>query len=94
MVFVCLTALRVIISRPVPVAANNLTHSFYDYIPWDCIFFAIELLMDTEAVPCLGFIHSFTMIIGVCVSFHMRDLSGYVPRKGIAGSDGDSIFSF
>ena len=29
MVFVCLTALSVIISRPVPVAANNLTHSFW-----------------------------------------------------------------
>ena len=51
-------------------------------------------LMDTEAVPCLGFISSFTMNIGVCVSFHIRDWSGYVPRRGIAGSDSDSIFSF
>ena len=63
-------------------------------IPWYCIFFAIQLLMDIEAVPCLGFVSSFTMNIEVCVSFHIRDWSGYVPRRGIAGSDSDSIFSF
>ena len=91
MAFVCLTALSVIISRPIPVAANKIPHSFYDHIPWDCIFFAIHLLMDSEAVPCLGFISSFTMNIRVCVSFHMRDLSGYVPRRGIAGSNGDYL---
>ena len=63
-------------------------------IPWYCIFFAIQLLMDTEAIPFLGFVSSFTMHIGVCVSFHIRDLSAYVPRRGIAGLDSDSIFSF
>ena len=63
-------------------------------IPWYCIFFVTQLLIDSEAVPCLGFVSSFTMNTGVCVSFHIRDWSGYVPRRGIAGSDGDSIFSF
>ena len=72
---------------------TSLIHFMTD-IPWYCIFFAIQLLMDTEAVPCLGFVSSFTMNIGVCVSFHIRDWSGYVPRRGIPGSDGDSIFSF
>ena len=62
--------------------------------PWYCIFFTIQFLMDTEAVPCLCFESSFTMNIGVCVPFHIRDWSGYVPRRGNAGSDGDSIFSF
>ena len=32
--------------------------------------------------------------IGVCVSFLIRVLSGYMPRSGIAGSYGNSIFSF
>ena len=34
--------------------------------------------------------------IGVCVSFRIRAFifSGYVPRNGIAGSYGSSIFSF
>ena len=27
--------------------------------------------MDTEAVPCLGFVSSFTMNIGVYLSFHI-----------------------
>ena len=34
------------------------------------------------------------MNIGVHVSFRIRVLSGYMPRSGIAGSYGNSIFSF
>ena len=34
------------------------------------------------------------MNIGVCVSFWITVLSGYVPRGGIAGSCGNSIFFF
>ena len=36
------------------------------------------------------------MNIGVCVSFQIRGFvfSGYMPRNGIAGSHGNSIFSF
>ena len=34
------------------------------------------------------------MNIGVHVSFSRRVLSGYMPRSGVAGSDGSSIFSF
>ena len=34
------------------------------------------------------------MNIGVCVSFQIMIFSGYMPRSGIAGSYGSSIFSF
>ena len=45
--------------------------------------------------PCLGYcVHSAAMNIGVHVPFLMTDLSGYMPRSGIAGSFGNSTSSF
>ena len=42
----------------------------------------------------LAIVNSAAMNIGVHVSFSVKDLSGYMPRSGIAGSHGSSIFSF
>ena len=42
----------------------------------------------------LGIVNSAAMNIGVHVSFWIIVLSGYMPRSGIAGSSGSSIFSF
>ena len=42
----------------------------------------------------LAIVNSAVMNIGVHVSFLITVLSGYMPRNGIAGSYGDSIFSF
>ena len=39
-------------------------------------------------------VNSAAMNIGVHVSFQIRVLSGYMPRSGIAGSYGNSIFVF
>ena len=39
-------------------------------------------------------VNSTAMNIGVHVSFWIIVLSGYIPRSGIAGSYGNSIFSF
>ena len=50
--------------------------------------------MDTGCSLVLVIVSSFTMNIGVHVSFQIRVLSGYMPRNGIAGSYGNSIFSF
>ena len=44
--------------------------------------------------PCLDYVNSTVMNIGVHVSFWIIVLSGYIPRSGIAGSYGNSIFSF
>ena len=41
----------------------------------------------------LAIVDSATMNIGVHVSFQIIVLSGYMPRSGIAGSYGNSIFS-
>ena len=42
----------------------------------------------------LAIISGAAMNIGVHVSFRIIVLSGYMPRSGIAGSYGNSIFSF
>ena len=44
--------------------------------------------------PCLAIVNSAAMNIGVNVSFWTIVLSGYLPRSGITGSYGSSIFSF
>ena len=42
----------------------------------------------------LGLVNSAAMNIGVHVFFQIMVFSGYLPRSGIAGSYGNSIFSF
>ena len=42
----------------------------------------------------LAIVNSATMNIGIHVSFRNMFFSGYVPRSGIVGSYGSSIFSF
>ena len=67
---------------------------FMTTIPLYCIFFthsSVDGHLGCSLV--LVIVSSFTMNIGVYVSFH-RVLSGYMPRSGIAGSYGNSIFSF
>ena len=42
----------------------------------------------------LAIVNSTAVKIGMHVSFQVKVLSGYMPRSGIAGSYGNSIFSF
>ena len=42
----------------------------------------------------LAVVNSAAVNIGVHISFSIRILSGYMPRSGIAGAYGNSIFSF
>ena len=42
----------------------------------------------------LAIANSAAMNIGMQVSFSMKVLSGYMPRSGISGSYGSSMFSF
>ena len=44
-------------------------------------------------LPCLCYCNSVAMNLGVHVSFRIIVLSRYMPRSGIAGSYGNSIFS-
>ena len=55
-----------------------------------------HLFMDTCCFHILAIVKSVVMNIGVHVCFWIRVFifSGYMPRSGIAGSYGNSIFSF
>ena len=44
--------------------------------------------------PCLGYCVSAALNIEVCVPFQIIVLSGYMRRRGTAGSYGSFIFSF
>ena len=67
----------------------------YIYMYISHIFF-IHLSVDGHlgCFHVLGIVNSAAMNIGVHVSFGIRVFSGYMPRSGIAGSYGNSIFSF
>ena len=60
-----------------------------------CNVFFIHLSVDGHSglLHALAIVDSAAMNIGVCVSFRVTVLPGYMPRSGIAGSYGNSIFS-
>ena len=98
----CLTSLTVIITRSIHVAANGLIlFFFYCWLIFHCIYILLLLypfIFDgyLSVFHVLTIINSAAMNIGVLVSFQIRVFifSGYMPRSGIAGLNGNSIFSF
>ena len=78
--------------------------SVYVYIPPHLYAFICQWIVCFHVlIPCLGcigcfhvlaIVNSAAMNIGVHVSFQIKAFSGYMPRSGLAGSYGSSIFSF
>ena len=65
-------------------------------IVYMCHIFFIHSFVDGHlgCFHVLAIVNSAAMNIGVHVSFQIMVFSGYMPRSGIAGSYGSSIFSF
>ena len=85
-----------IISTSIHVAASGII-SFFLWL--SIILLGIFLTHSSVnghlgCFPILSAVNSAAMNIGVYVSFQIRAFSGYVPGSGIAGSYGNSIFSF
>ena len=55
---------------------------------------SIHLSIDTGCFHVLAIVNNAAVNSEVHVSFYIRILSGYMPRSGIFGSYGNSIFSF
>ena len=91
------------ISRFVHVAANGIISLFFHgWVLFHCVsmyhIFFIHSSVD-EHLGCfqaLTIVNNAAMNIGMHVSFLIRafSFSGYMPRSGIAGSYGSSVFTF
>ena len=82
-----------IISRPTHVAANGII-SFFLWLSNIHLLCPFICQWTFRLFPCLGYVNSAAVSIGVHVSSRITVFSGYMPRSGIAGSYGNSIFSF
>ena len=60
----------------------------------ECVCFGCERVYVCRCAHVLAVVNSAAMNKGVHVFFWIIVLSGYIPRNGIAGSYGNSIFSF
>ena len=95
----CLTSLSMIISRSIHVAANAII-SFLLMVEQYSIVYMYHIFIHSFADRHLGCFHVLAIVnsaavnIQVHVSSLRKVLSGYMPKSGIAGSYGSSIFSF
>ena len=53
---------------------------------------SIHILITLRLLQCLSYVNSEAVNIAVHVSFRIKVFSKYMPRNGIAGSYGNSIF--
>ena len=93
---VWLISLSMAISRSIHVAANS---SFYGWVICHCIYVPYLLYpflcwWTFRLLPCSGYCKCASINIGLHVFFQIMDFSRYMPKSGVAGSYGSSIFSF
>ena len=99
-VFLWLTSVSMIISRSIHVAANGIiSFFFYDWVIFHCIYvphviYPFFCRWTCRLLPCLAIVNSAARNTGMHILFRIMFFSGYMPRSGIAGSYGSSIFSF
>ena len=103
MVFVFLFLIyffSMIISRSIHVAANGIIPFLCGWVIFHCMYPTSSLSIYLNSNGHLGCFHVLAIVngaamnIGVHVSLQIIVLSGYMPRSGIAGSYGNSIFNF
>ena len=76
------------------------SHSFHGWVVLSCtrmphLLYPFTSQWTFSLFPCLGYRKMSAVInTGVQVSFWIMFVSGYMPRSGIVGSYGNSIFSF
>ena len=93
------TSISITHSRFIHVATNGLIPFFNGWVIFHCVrvcvcSLSVPLLINWGCSHVLSIVKSATMNIGVHISFQAMFSSGYMPRSGIVGSYGSSIFSF
>ena len=72
------------------VSNSSFTHTHTSHIFFTCS----SVNGHLSCFHVLAIVDGAAVNTGVCVSFRITVFSTYMPRNGIAESDGDSIFSF
>ena len=99
-VFLWLTSFSMIISRSIQVTAHGIISFFFMVEQYSLIYMCHTFCIHSSIHRHLGCFHILAIVniaainIGVCVSFKIIVMSRYMPRSEIAGSYGNSIFSF
>ena len=89
-----------IISRFIYVAANGIISLLFMDELYSVVYMCHILFIHSSVDGHLGCFHVLATVnsaavnVEVHVSFRIRVFSGYMPKSGIAGSMGNSIFSF
>ena len=94
---VWLASFSMIVPGSIHATANDIILFFHGRVVFHClfmhhIFFICQWTL--RLLPCLGYCESAAMNIKVHVSFWTMFFSGHMPKNGIMGSYGSSIFSF
>ena len=78
----------------IPLCVHMCVCVYFIYIYMPHLLYSFIFSWHLGCFHVLAIVNSAAMIIGVYVSFRSMVFSGYMPRSGIAGSYGSSIFSF
>ena len=99
-VYLFLISLSMIVSSSIHVAANNVMSFFFMAEQYSIVYiyhiFLIQLSVDGHlgCFHVLAIVNRAAMNMWVHVSFLRKVLSGYMPRNGIVGSCGSSMYRF
>ena len=101
LLFVWLTLGSMIVSRSIHIAANSIISFFLWLSNIPLSICSTSFLSSYLSMSCLSMsfhvlpvVNSATMDVEEHIPFWIKVLSGYMARSGIAGSYGNSIFSF
>ena len=99
-VLLCLTSLRMRVSSSIHITANGIILSFFMAESYSIVsiyhIFLIQLSVNGHlgCLHVLAVVNSPAMHMRVHVSFLRNVLPRYIPKSGIAGSYGTSMYSF